>query len=351
MLGLYSSNASEEIPRRGLELGVTRPMGQRRCVVTGAAGFIGSNLVRALLDEGWNVVGLDNMSTGRPENLRELTGVREFTFIEGDIRDASALESAFRGADVVFHQAALGSVPRSVDDPWTTHDHNVNGTLNALLAVRAQGVRRFVYAGSSSVYGDSPVLPKTEAMPANPLSPYAVSKYVGELYCGVFARVYGLETVTLRYFNVFGPRQDPNSQYAAVIPRFISALASGKSPTIFGDGEQTRDFTYVDNVVQANILAATVENHEIAGCAMNIGCGGRYSVNELLREIQQAMGTNVEPNYVDPRPGDVRDSQADIKLARTLLGYKPEFALPVGLKKTVEWFLGNGRVLSGARQG
>lgn len=314
-------------------------MKNRRCIVTGAAGFIGSNLVRALLREGWDVVGVDNLSTGRPVNLEELQHVTGFTFVEADVRDKARMEGVFAGADVVFHQAALGSVPRSVDDPWTTHDHNVNGTLNALLAARAQGVRRFVYAGSSSVYGDTPVLPKAETMPANPLSPYAVSKHVGELYCGVFARVYGLETVTLRYFNVFGPRQDPNSQYAAVIPRFISAVASGVAPTIFGDGEQTRDFTFIDNVVQANILAATTDNPDLPGRAMNIGCGGRYSINELLRQIQEAMATDVTPTHVESRPGDVRDSQADIELARTLLGYEPKFELRDGLKRTVDWFM------------
>lgn len=312
-----------------------------RCVVTGAAGFIGSNLVRALLEQGWDVVGFDNLSTGRMENLSGLDGVSEFIFVQGDIRDREMLEEVFRGADVVFHQAALGSVPRSVEDPLTTHDHNVNGTLSALLAARAQGVRRFVYAGSSSVYGDTPVLPKVETMPANPLSPYAVSKHVGELYCSVFARVYGLETVTLRYFNVFGPRQDPNSQYAAVIPRFISAVASGKSPIICGDGEQTRDFTFIENVVQANILAGTVDNPDMPGKAMNIGCGGRYSINDLLHEIQVAMGTYVRPKHVEPRPGDVRDSQADIDLARGLLGYEPEVQLRDGLKRTVEWFVEN----------
>lgn len=316
-------------------------MRKKRCVVTGAGGFIGSNVVRALLEQGWNVVGIDNWSTGRPENLSEVMDDPEFTFIEGDVRDAALLRSVFRGVDVVFHQAALGSVPRSVRDPWTSHDHNVNGTIQALLAARDAGVKRFVYAGSSSVYGDTAVLPKVETMPPNPLSPYAVSKYVGELYCSVFARVYGMETVTLRYFNVFGPRQDPNSQYAAVIPRFISALASGQSPTIFGDGEQTRDFTYIDNVVQANILAATVDNPEIFGRAFNIGCGGRYSINQLLREIQRAMGTDAKPVYLDPRPGDVRDSQADIELARTLLGYEPAVHLSEGIARTVEWYLRN----------
>jgi nucleoside-diphosphate-sugar epimerase len=210
--------------------------------------------------------------------------------------------------------------------------------ISALLAARDQGVKRFVYASSSSVYGDTAVLPKVETMTPNPLSPYAVSKHVGELYCAVFARVYGLETVTLRYFNVFGPRQDPNSQYAAVIPRFVSALAEGKAPTIFGDGEQTRDFTFIDNVVQANILAATADHPDLPGKAMNIGCGGRYSINELLRHLQEIMGTDVTPSYVAPRPGDVRDSQADITLARTLIGYEPSVELREGLEKTVAWF-------------
>lgn len=314
----------------------------KRCVVTGAAGFIGSNLVRALLELGWDVVGFDNLSTGRIDNLDELDGVSNFTFVEGDIRDRKRLRQVFIGADVVFHQAALGSVPRSVEDPWTTHDHNVNGTLSALLAAQAQGVRRFVYAGSSSVYGDTPVLPKVETMPANPLSPYAVSKHVGELYCSVFARVYGLETVTLRYFNVFGPRQDPNSQYAAVIPRFISSVANGKAPIVFGDGDQTRDFTFIDNVVQANILAGTVDNPDLPGRAMNIGCGGRHSLNELLRQIQAALGTDIQPEYVGPRAGDVRDSQADIEKARTLIGYEPVAQLREGLQETVEWFVSSG---------
>lgn len=310
-------------------------------VVTGAAGFIGSNLSKGLIHRGWHVVGFDNFSTGKKTNISDLEASPGFTFIEGDIRDRASLKAAFRKADVVFHQAALGSVPRSVEDPWTTHENNVNGTLNALMAALSEKVDRFVYAASSSAYGDTDVLPKVENMPPKPLSPYAVSKHVGETYCSVFHHVYGLETISLRYFNVFGPHQDPDSQYAAVIPRFMSAIASGEQPVIYGDGEQTRDFTYIDNVVEANILAGTTDNREAFGKVFNIGCGDRYSINELFDYISEAFGSSVSPHYTEPRKGDVKDSQADISQAGKLLDYHPRIDLRTGLGLTAAWFKNN----------
>ena len=310
-----------------------------KSLVTGGAGFIGSHLSRTLLREGHEVVAVDNLSTGSSANLDDI--INEICFIRGDIRDGTLVKRLLRGVDFVFHQAALPSVRRSVDDPWATNDHNVNGTLNLLLASRDAGVRRFIYAASSSAYGETAGLPRKESMPASPLSPYALSKYTGELYCQVFNKVYGLETVCLRYFNVFGPRQDPNSHYAAVIPRFIKALMYGESPVVFGDGKQTRDFTYVDDVVTANILACKAPQKIVAGEVFNIGCGQRVSINRLLEELQVIMGTSIEPSYAEPRPGDVRDSQADISKARKLLGYQPKVELTEGLDLTVAWFSAN----------
>lgn len=309
-------------------------------LVTGAAGFIGSNLARRLLAEGHRVIALDNLSTGFRENLAGLeSGGLEsgFRFVEGDIRDRDLIGRLCRGADYVFHQAALSSVPRSVADPWASNEHNVSGTLSVLLAARDGGVRRVVYAASSSAYGDTPTLPKAEAMPSTPLSPYAVAKYVGELYGRVFWQVYGLETVSLRYFNVFGPRQNPESQYAAVIPKFITAFLAGKAPVVYGDGEQTRDFTYIDNVVEANLAAAAAPADKVAGEVFNIGAGGRTSLNRLLAELREITGAAVSPVYAGPRPGDVRDSQADIAKAQAAFGYNPAVSLRQGLEKTVEW--------------
>jgi len=307
-----------------------------RYLVTGGAGFIGSHIVRRLVERDDMVVVLDNLSTGTVENLGECRG--QIEFIEGDVRDLDAVKRATSDIDYVLHQAALPSVPRSIEDPISTNDVNVNGTLNILLAARAGGVRRVIYAGSSSAYGDTPTLPKRESMPADPLSPYAISKYTGELYCRIFPTLYDTETVVLRYFNVFGPGQDPTSQYAAVVPRFITALQRGEPPTIFGDGEQSRDFTYVANVVEANLLACTASG--AVGEVINVACGERTSLNNLVRILQQILRSEQSPRYAPPRSGDVRHSLADISRARELLGYEVDVSLADGLARTAEWFAG-----------
>lgn len=305
-----------------------------RVLVTGGAGFIGSNLARALLDRGDEVAVLDNFATGRKENLEEI----DVSLFEGSVEDPEVVRAAMEGAEVVFHQAALPSVKRSVDDPITTHRVNATGSLNVLIAAKDLGVRRVVYASSSSAYGNTPVLPKQEDMPPAPLSPYAVAKLTGEQYCQAFTTVYGLETVALRYFNVFGPRQDPDSAYAAVIPLFISALREGRSPVINGDGEQTRDFTYIDNVVSANLLAAAGDQRS-SGRVMNVACGNRVSLNQLLAILSDLLGaTEVAPIHVETRIGDVRDSLADIEAARNLIGYAPLVDLTEGLRRTIDWF-------------
>lgn len=301
-------------------------------LVTGGAGFIGSHISEALLDRGETVRVFDNLATGRETNLAALNGRIES--IHGDLRDIEALKAAMRGVEVVFHQGALASVPRSIADPVASLETNINGTQNVLLAARDMGVRRVVYASSSSVYGNTPVLPKREDMPTNPMSPYAVQKLTGELLCGVFTRIYGLETVALRYFNVFGPRQDPASEYAAVIPRFLTALIEGRRPIVYGDGEQTRDFTYIANVVQANLLAATAP--DAVGRAMNIGCGEQISLNAVLQLTGELLGVQVEADYREPRSGDVRDSLADIHLAQRLLGYQPAVSFREGLAHTLD---------------
>ncbi len=305
-----------------------------RYLITGGAGFIGSNIADELVRRGDDVVILDNLSTGKERNIEEIRS--EITFINGDIRDASIVEKALEGADYVLHQAALASVPRSIEDPVLVDDVNVGGTLVMLEESRKAGVKSFVYAASSSAYGDNEVLPKSEDMPPRPLSPYAVSKLAGEFYCSVYSRVYGLPTMSLRYFNIFGPRQDPDSQYAAVIPIFISHFLRGESPTIFGDGKQSRDFTFVDNVVRANILAATCDGAE--GHVVNIACGKRYTLNELFVSLRSMLGSDIDPIYSDPRPGDVMHSQADISLAGKLIGYSTEVFFDDGLRKTVKWY-------------
>ncbi len=303
-----------------------------RYLVTGGAGFIGSHIAEALLDRGESVRIFDNLATGRKSNLVALKSRAQF--IEGDLRDLDSVRSAVQGVEVVFHQGALASVPRSIADPIRSLETNINGTQNVLLAARDAGVRRVVYASSSSVYGDTPTLPKREDMPTNPMSPYALQKLTGELLCGIFTRIYKLETVALRYFNVFGPRQDPTSEYAAVIPRFLTALIEKRRPIVFGDGEQTRDFTYIANVVQANLLAATAS--QAVGRAMNIGCGEQISLNSVLRIAGELLGVTVDAEYRDPRPGDVRDSLADISLSQRLLGYKPIVSFSKGLAYTLE---------------
>lgn len=309
-----------------------------RFLVTGGAGFIGSNLVEALLERGHAVRVLDNFSTGKRENLTPFRD--DIDLIEGDIRSYHLVQQAVEDVEVVLHQAALPSVPRSINDPITTSEVNVTGTLNVLEAARQAGVRRVVYASSSSVYGDNPELPKHEGMMPNPLSPYAVSKLAGEKYCQVFSRIYGLETLALRYFNVFGPRQDPNSQYSAVIPRFITHVLAGERPVIFGDGEQSRDFTYVENVVRANVLAATSDCD--SGVVMNCACNERTTLNELLRQIGKATGRDVDAVYTSPRSGDIKHSLADIGRAREQLGYEPRIGFGEGLRLTVDLFRRTG---------
>lgn len=303
-------------------------------LVTGGAGFIGSNIVEKLIKDRHQVKVLDNFSTGKRSNI---AGFRnKITLIEGDIRNKNIVEKAMEQVDFVLHQAALPSVPRSVRDPLSTNAVNVEGTLNLLLVARDKKVKRFVYAGSSSAYGDTPTLPKKEQMTPNPLSPYAVSKLTGEHYGQVFWHVFGLETVILRYFNVFGPRQDPTSQYAAVVPKFIEALLSKRPPVIYGDGEQSRDFTYIDNVVEANILACFAPG--AGGEVINIACNKRITINELAKKLIVIIKVDIEPEYAESRPGDVKHSLASIDKAKKILGYKPKVDFEQGLKKTVEWY-------------
>lgn len=306
-----------------------------RVLVTGGAGFIGSHLVDALLERGWEVRVLDNLASGKRENLAHVTA--QIEFIEADIRDLEALQAACRGVETVFHLAALGSVPRSVADPVTSNAVNLDGTLNLLVAARDAGVRRVVYSASSSAYGNTQELPKHEAMTPTPLSPYAITKYVGELYLKVFHQLYGLEGIGLRYFNIFGPRQDPDSQYAAVIPRFITAMMKGERPTIFGDGLTSRDFTYVANAVQANLRAADVAT--ASGEVVNIACGERFTLNQLVAGLNRLLGTSLEPVYAPERAGDVKHSLAGIERAHHLLGYRPDVSFADGLERTVKWYL------------
>ena len=300
-------------------------------LVTGGAGFIGSHIAERLLRDGHRVRVLDNFATGRRDNLAGFGG--EIELIEGDIRSYERVHNAVRGCDLVFHQAALPSVPRSIQDPLTSNESNVTGTLNVLLASRDEGVRRFVMASSSSVYGPGEELPKHERMPTLPIAPYAVAKLAAESYGRIFHGVYGLETVALRYFNVFGPRQDPRSEYAAVIPRFATALMRGEAPTVYGDGEQSRDFTYVENTVEANILAAGAEG--VAGQVFNVACGERISLNALLDELRSIIGTDVAASYEDRRAGDILHSLADITRARDAFGYEPAVGIRDGLARTV----------------
>ena len=304
-------------------------------LVTGGAGFIGSHIASALLKSGARVRVLDDLSTGHRENIDEIG--REVDFIHGSVADEDLLAKVLDGVEVVFHEAAIPSVPRSVEAPRQSHIASVDGTFSLLLAARDKNVRRVVYAASSSAYGDQPTLPKSEQMLPDPLSPYAVAKLVGEYYCQVFTRVYGLETVSLRYFNVFGPRQDPGSQYSGVVSRFISALLSGEQPVIYGDGEQSRDFTYIENVVAANLSAA--EAKDAAGKVINIANGERITLNQLLAELKELTGNHdVKVKYLEPRVGDVRHSLADISLARQLLNYESKVDLREGLQRTIDWW-------------
>jgi len=303
-------------------------------LVTGGAGFIGCNIVRRLVAMGNSVRVLDDFSTGKKENL---AGVGRVDIFEGSLIDLETVKRVLEGIEYVLHQGAIPSVPRSVADPLLSSEANVKGTINLLVAARDVGVKRFVFAASSSAYGDTEVLPKVESMASDPLSPYAVDKYSGELYAQVFANIYGLPTVSLRYFNIFGPYQDPASEYAAVIPKFIIKMLKGEPPVIYGDGEQSRDFTYIDNAVEANLLACQSEKVG-RGEVINIACGERYSLNELVGELNEILGTNIEPVYTDPQPGDVKHSLADISKAKEQLGYEVKVDFKEGLKRTVEWF-------------
>ena len=304
-------------------------------LVTGAAGFIGRSIAAALLARGENVRGVDNFIAGKRSNL---AGLEEMEFIEGDLSEPEACARACREAEVIFHQAALASVPRSVSDPVSTNRHCVTSTLNLLVAAREAGVRRLIYAGSSSAYGDAPTLPKHEEMLPNPISPYAVAKLTGEQYVRVFARVYGMETVVLRYFNVFGPFQDPTSHYSGVLAIFCRKMLAGEQPTIYGDGKQSRDFTYIDNVVHANLLAAAAPAERVSGQVINTATGSRCTLNEAFRILQELTGYRGEPLYEPFRAGDIRDSLADIQLAKERLGYEPIVNFRDGLRHTVEWY-------------
>ncbi len=307
-------------------------------LVTGGAGFIGSNMVRFLLDKGQTVRVLDNFETGKRENLLDLNDRIEL--IEGDIRDEQIVRQSVADADVVYHLAALGSVPRSLKQPQETHDVNVSGTFNVLLAAKEAGVKRVVFASSSSVYGENPILPQHEGLPLAPISPYGASKAIGEIYCRGFYESYGLETISLRYYNVFGPCQDPHSQYAAAIPLFVSALLRDEPPTIFDDGEQSRGFTYIDNVTTANWLAATAP--KISGEAVNISTVNAVTVNTVVQTIQSLLGKkHIHPVYTDPRPGDIKYSLADVQRAGEVLGFEPFVSFEEGIARAIDWYREN----------
>lgn len=304
-----------------------------KVVVTGGCGFIGSNIAEELIKKHYVVV-IDDLSTGRIENIQSLQDKENFEFVRGNITDLDLLKQIFEDVDCIFHQAAIPSVQRSVENPLDTNEANIKGTLNVLIAARDCGVKKVIYASSSSVYGDTPELPKKENMKPNPQSPYAVSKLTGEYYCEVFSEIYGIKTVCLRYFNVYGPKQNPASEYAAVIPRFINRVLNNQPPVIFGDGNQTRDFTFVGDIVKANILAM---EKNVEG-VFNIAYGQQISINELANKIMEIVGVKLNPVYDKPRPGDIRNSLADISLAKQKLGYMPEYSLEKGLEVTIRWF-------------
>ncbi len=306
-------------------------------LVTGGAGFIGSNICKRLVSQNCFVRVVDNLITGKKSNLADV--IDKIEFIQADMGDSEVARSTMKDIDVVLHQGALPSVPVSVDNPAATHQHCVNATFTLLLAARDTGIKRFVYAASSAAYGDSPTSPKVETMPVSPLSPYAVAKLTGEYYCSVFYNIYGLETISLRYFNVFGPYQDPTSQYAAAIPAFVTAILRDQPPTIYGDGEQSRDFTYIDNVVDANLLAARAK--QTKGEVINIACGQAVTVNEIIDMINELLGKNIKPIYTDPRPGDVKHSLADVTAAKNLIGFEPVVQFKDGLQKAIEWYKTN----------
>lgn len=319
----------------------------KKILVTGGAGFIGSNLCEALLEKNNTVVCLDNFATGKKENISHLYQNSKFTLIEGDIRNMKDCKKAIAGMDYVLHQAALGSVPRSIKDPITSNDVNVSGFLNMLVASRDAGVKRFVYAASSSTYGDSKDLPKVEDVIGKPLSPYAITKYVNELYADVFSKTYGIETIGLRYFNVFGRKQDPNGAYAAVIPKFVGQFMKGESPTINGDGTYSRDFTYIDNVIQANILALLADNPKAVNTVYNVAYGDRNTLNDLVRYLKEYLSEfdekikDIEIKHGPNRAGDIPHSLASVDKAKELLNYNPQFSLQKGLKEAVKWYWKN----------
>jgi len=308
----------------------------KKFLVTGGAGFIGSNIVKILLGRGAKIRVLDNFSTGNRKNIAPFKKNKNFELIEGDLRNYPTVRQVVNGIDFILHQGALPSVSRSIDDPVTTNNVNIQGTLNVLEAAKEFGVKRIIYASSSSIYGNNKTLPKTEDMPVNPLSPYALSKYVGERYCQLYYQIYGLETVCLRYFNVFGPNQNPNSRYSAAIPKFISLMKRNKSPIIYGDGLQSRDFTYVENIVEANILAC--ESDKAAGEVFNIACGKSYNLLEIIEILNKILDKNIEPEFFNPRPGEVKHSLALIKKAKIKLGYQPKIDFLMGLEKLVKFY-------------
>lgn len=306
-------------------------------LVTGGAGFIGSHLVEALLGRGAGVRVVDNFCTGNRANLAPFKDRIEL--VQGDLSDREVCRRAVSGVRVVFHEAAIPSVPKSIADPVASHRSNVDGTFNLLLAARDAGVKRFVYAASSSAYGEMAVVPKVETMASSPLSPYAAQKLAGENYCRVFATCYGLQTLSMRYFNVFGPRQDPKSQYAAALPAFITAMLRGEAPTIYGDGEQTRDFTHIDNIIHANLLAA--EARTTGGEVINVACGSKQTLNGVVAQINAILKTRIQPRYAEARTGDIRHSWADIGLAEKVIGFRPVVAFEEGLRRTIEWYRKN----------
>lgn len=323
------------MPIHGIPGGILLP----KYLVTGTAGFIGRSIAAALLARGETVRGIDSFITGKRSNL---AGLEAMEFIEGDLADPATCAKACAGVEIVFHEAALASVPRSVEDPAGTNRNCVDATLNVLVAAKAAGVRRVVYAGSSSAYGDTPTLPKHEEMLPHPISPYAVAKLAGEHYMGAFTRVYGLETVVLRYFNVFGPFQDPTSHYSGVLAVFCRRMLAGEQPTIYGDGEQSRDFTYIDNVVHANLLAASAPAEKVSGRMMNLATGKRITLNETFSILRELTGYSGKLAYAEGRAGDIRDSLADIRLAQELLDYAPVVDFREGLRRTVEWYRDGG---------
>lgn len=319
----------------------------KRILITGGAGFIGSNLSEVLLEKGNTVICLDNLATGRKENIAHFLSNPNYTFIEGDIRNLTDCHQSVKNVDYVLHQAALGSVPRSIKDPITSNDVNVSGFLNMLVASRDAGIKRFIYAASSSTYGDSESLPKLEETIGKPLSPYAITKYVNELYADVFSKTYGLETIGLRYFNVFGRKQDPKGAYAAVIPKFVSQFMAGESPIINGDGEYSRDFTYIDNVIQANILCMLTENKEAINTVYNVAFGERNTLNDLITYLKESLSEfdpkikDIQVAYGPNRVGDIPHSLASIDKAKNLLNYSPQYSLKKGLEEAIKWYWNN----------